>query len=202
MNEINLQLVREFFELNLFHVYTPWQQVRLGVGRGEQGLQLYIENSQPAPARELGLVLNGVDIAVLHRAVVEIRAWHSDRIYASVIEANPVLTQFAADGAKQPALDFFGTPEFASVLVLSELPRSGEQRVKALTALESSPIDHIIEFPTILHELLAKVSVHGSYAGSSVLSLLQLLKRYRLVHYQQMELNLPLDLPATEEGLS
>lgn len=195
MNDINLQLVREFFELNLFRVMTQWRQDQLGAPRGGHSPQLFVENTNIVPEYELGLVLGPGDLAYVHCAVVEIRAWHSDRFYSSLLQANPVVTQFAEAEALVPPREFFGTDDFKSILVVSELPLSPEQRTQSIEGLEKTKVDHIIEFSTILRELVDKVSINGAFTGSHTLQLIQLLKRYRLVRNQQMEFVFPMEGP-------
>ncbi len=191
MTDIDLQLVREFFELNFFQVTTRWRQQDAGDAHGEGGLQLYIENAKPGPEDTLDVVLHPADLPHIHYAVVEIRAWHSDRFYSSLIDSNPVVTQFAEPWALGPARDFFGMDDFKTILVVSELPRAAEQRSQAIQRLKRTGIDHLIEFPSVLQSLVGKVVLNGTYTGSPTLQILQLLKRYRLLRNQQMEFTFP-----------
>ncbi len=198
MNDINLQLVREFFELNLFRVLTQWRQDQIGAPRGGHSLQLFVENTALVPEYDLGLVLRPGDLAYIHSAVVEIRAWHTDRFYSSLLQANPVVTQFAEPNARIPAREFFGTDDFKTVLVVSELPHTPEQHAQSIESLEKTNVDHVIEFSTILRELVEKVSINGAFTGSHTLQLIQLLKRYRLVRNQQMEFAFPMEDPVSD----
>ena len=187
MTDIDLQLVREFFELNLFQVTTRWRQQDGADSQGEGGLQLYIENAKPGPEEKLDVILHPADLPHVHYAVVEIRAWHSDRFYSSLIDSSPVVTQFAEPWALGPARDFFGTEEFKTILVVSELPRAADQRAQAVQRLKRTGIDHLIEFPSVLQSLVSKIVLNGTYTGSPTLQILQLLKRYRLLRNSQME---------------
>lgn len=191
MTDIDLQLVREFFELNFFQVTTRWRQHDTIETQGDGGLQLYIENTKPGPEETLDVVLHPSDLPNVRYAVVEIRAWHSDRFYSSLIESNPVVTQFAEPSALGPAKDFFGTDDFKTILVVSELSRAAEQRAQAIQRLKRTGIDHLIEFPSILQSLAGKVVLNGTYTGSPTLQVLQLLKRYRMLRNQQMEFMFP-----------
>ena len=117
MTDLNLQLTREFFELNYYRVLTPWQ--RPG---GDDGAQLYVEKNL-TPTDDTPPALPTADSPLERpRAIVEVRPWHSERFYASVVEANPVLHQFARDASYAAASDYFGGQAFRSVLVVSELP--------------------------------------------------------------------------------
>jgi len=193
MSDVNLPLVREFFELNLFRVMTNWQQDPQRLS--ELTSQLFVEHGAYDPVVDAEFLLEPSMLQSIERAVVEVRAWHADRFYPSVIEANPVLSGFVSEDAKNIAIEAFGTPEFSAILVISELPTSPEPRSRAINLLQNTGINHIIEFPTLLRDLLTKVSIHGTYAGSQTLQLLRLLKRYRLTRHQQMEFTFPFDAP-------
>jgi len=194
MSDINLQLVREFFEVNLFHVLTFWQHhPAANVPGFDHGLLLFLENSQPVAPRQPDFVLQAPDVRSLRNAMVDIRAWHGDRFYPSVIENNPVLSNFVRDEMKLLAHNIFSTDEFSTILVISELPKTPEQRRKSIDLLKKTGIDHILEFPTIVEELLDKISENANYAMSETLQLLRLLKRYRFIRNQQMEFSFPLE---------
>ena len=197
MGDVNLQLVREFFELNVFHVLTNWQQDPGRLRLTENSAQLFVENTRPVPVSELPFTLRADDVGAIERAVVEVRAWHADRFYASVIESSPVLSQFVAEESLALARDVFGGEPFSTILIVSELPATPEHRNRSIGLLKNAGIGHIIEFPQILQDLLDKVNINGSYAGSETLQTLRLLKRYKFVRNQQMEFLFTTEPPAT-----
>ncbi len=199
MAEVDLQLVREFFELNQFKVFTHWPQ-HDSDNTTDGGVQLYIERAATVEAGDADSILTPVDLQRIHRAVVEVRPWHTDRFYASLIEANPVLTQFAEPWSLGHAQEFFGSDEFKRILIISELPRGAEQRSQAVLRLAQTSVDHVIEFPAILAELTERVMLSGTYAGSPTLQLLQHLKRYRLLRNQQLEFTFPREAHTTGPG--
>lgn len=184
MTEVNLQLVREFFELNGFRVSTNFTH-------GDHGPQVLAERTGTTEPRELGTVLVPGDLVHIARAVVEVRAWHADRFYASVAESNAAFTQFAQPEALGFAHDYFGGAPFHTILVVSELPVAPDSRAAALRAIRASNVEFLIEFPAILRDLINKVSINGNYFSSHTLQVIQLLKRYRLFRNQQMELLFP-----------
>jgi len=83
--------------------------------------------------------------------------------------------------------DVFGSSDFARILVVSELPASAETRTRAETAARSRGVDHILEFPTILRGILARIHTNLNYTESDVLQLLRIMKRYGLVKDTQLE---------------
>lgn len=187
MADVNLQLVREFFELHLFRVLTNWQQDPAWERAGEHGPQLFVDNAQPVFDREPRFVLRPVDLYAVERAIVEVRAWHTDRFYPSVVEASPILWQFVQNDALTLARSVFDGQPFRTILVISELPASPEQRQRTIDLLRENGVGHVLEFPTILQQLLNLLNSSTSYTASQTLQTLRLLKRYRLVRHQQME---------------
>ena len=197
MSDLNMQLVREFFELNQFYALPHWRwvdQSRLS----ENSALLFVERPQADVSIEPEFLLRPGDVAGIRRAVIEVRAWHADRFYASTVENSAILGHVASSEVRDLAETVFGSAEFRTILVISEFSSSPRHRSKALEILKGTGMNHVIEFPTILGELLDGVSVQGNYAPSQTLQTLRLLKRYNFVRHQQMEFALPWDLPARQ----
>lgn len=195
MNEINTQLVREFFELNRFGVLTQWPHLADGFKSHEGGSLLFAEKLGGETGGDPPFLLRGEDAALLHRAVVEVRAWHADKFYPSVIESSPILAHIASDEVADLARDVFGGAVYSSVLVISELPASPARRARSLQLLEALPVGHVLEFSTLLAALARLLSSHGNYAPSQTLQTLRLLKRYNLVRRQQLEFPFQVEPP-------
>jgi len=185
MSDVNVQLVREFFELNGFRTMTYWQHDRTRAA--DHGLQLFVENGAAPASRELEFNLRPGDAPSLQRALVEVRPWHGERVYSSHIENNPVLFDVACDESAARARQVFGEVVFKTILVISELPTSPESRQRSLALLQAGRIDHIIEFSTILHDILDKLNPQISYSPSHTLQTLRLMKRYGFIRRHQLE---------------
>ena len=199
MSDVSVQLVRECFELNHFHVMTYWQHDSGRLHPADPGLQLFVENTAPVSGAEADYVLGPGDIAAIQRAVVEVRAWHADRFYVSVIAPNPILFQVAEEDSIARATQVFGGADFKTILVISELPASAELRERSSALFRDAGISHVLEFPVVLQEVLGKLSPYGSYAPSYTLQTLRLLKRYNFVRRQQLEFEFPTEPPPTAE---
>ena len=195
MSDVTVQLVREFFELNAFYVMTYWLHDTVRARATEHGLQLFVENTAPAAGRTLDFVLRAGDAPAIPRALVEVRAWHADRFYPSVIESNPVLLEVAQEESRTRARQVFGEADIPIILVISELPASPEPRQRSIRLLQDAGIDHVLEFPTILHEILDRINANVSYAPSHTLQTLRLLKRYDFIRHQQLEFPFPTEPP-------
>lgn len=186
-----MQLVREFFELNRFYVLPHWRHEELSESPENTSL-LFVEQSHPEAAVTPDFVLQPGQVATLRRAVVEVRAWHGDRFYASVVESNPILGRVASPEVRALAESVFGAPDFQTVLVISELSASPKPRQRAVELLQGYGMDHVAEFPMILGEILNRLSVQGNYAPSQTLQTMRLLKRYHFIRRQQMEFLFPM----------
>ena len=194
MSDLNMQFVREFFELHLFHVLTHWQHDAI-TRISDAASLLFVEHTNPEAHPNIDFLLHPNQVDLLHLAVVEVRAWHADRFYPSVIESSPVLGHVASDDVRQHAQSVFGTPEFTTILVISELPASPQPRQRALDLLRQLGIGHVVEFATLLQDILTRISAHGHYAPSQTLQTIRLLKRYNFVRRQQLEFPFPLEAP-------
>lgn len=189
-----MQIVREFFELNLFHVLTHWQHEDLPQ-LSEAGSLLFVEHINPETGGAPDFLLRPEDLPFVFRAVVEIRAWHTERFYASVAESSPVLRHIVERETLALAESVFGSSEFRTILVISELPGSAGPRERALQVFRDFGVDHIIEFPVLLQDMLNRISAHGNYAPSQTLQTMRLLKRYNLIRRQQLEFAFPTQPP-------
>ncbi len=191
-----MQLVREFFELNLFYVLPHWQFDEALRNVDTAGSLLFVEQPKPAaPGDPAECLLRPGDVQSIQRAVVEVRAWHADRMYASVIEANPVFTRVASEQTRAIADTVFNSADYKIVLVVSEFAASPQGRTQAVRLLQKAGIDHIIEFPTLLADMLRLISAQNNYAPSQTLQTMRLLKRYNFIRLQQLELFFPTPAP-------
>jgi hypothetical protein len=193
VSDLNLQIVREYFELNHFLVRTHWQHEE-SARYPELGSMLFVEHISPEPGAA-GFLPLPEEVSRIARAVVEVRAWHGDRFYPSVIESSPVLGHVAEAETLALAESVFDSSDFTTILVISELPASNEPRERAIALLRDFGIGHVLEFSTILRETLARISAHGNYAPSQTLQTMRLLKRYGLIRRQQLEFAFPVDPP-------
>lgn len=195
MSDINMQLAREFFELNLFYVLPHWRYEADQRDSDYIGAMLFVEQHTPAPPMELDCLLRPGDVKGIQRAVVEVRAWHADRLYPSIIESNPVFARVASQQTRTLAESIFGGQAYKIILVVSEFSSAPAKRDQAVRTLQKQGVDHVIEFPTLLAEIVRLVSAQGGYAASHSLQTIRLLKRYGFIRRQQLELFFPAPAP-------
>lgn len=209
MIDLNMQFVREFFELNLFRVLTHWQHQEAQARSSDPGPLLFVEHARPgdgdatspvASVDGLPFLLPPNEVPLIRRAVVEVRAWHGERFYSSVIASSSALSHVVGSETTDLANEVFGTSEFATILVISELPTSSKPRNRSLELLKGLGIGHVLEFPALLQEMIVRVSAHGNYAPSQTLQTLRLLKRYNLIRLQQLEFAFKGEAPEAAPG--
>ncbi|MBI1321273.1 MAG: hypothetical protein GC168_20300 [Candidatus Hydrogenedens sp.] len=195
MSDLSLQIVRECFELHQFRAVPHWPMDEGGWNSAEAAPLLFIERLEPEPGTP-EFLLRAQDLPALRRAVVEVRAWHADKFYPSVVENNVVLGNVASAATRALAAQVLRAEDAAAILVVSELPRSPGPRQRSLELFRSKGIDHVLEFPTLLGAMLERISPHGSYAPSPTLQAFRLLKRYGFLKRQQLEF----EFPARKDG--
>ncbi|MFM1918789.1 MAG: hypothetical protein RLZZ303_423 [Candidatus Hydrogenedentota bacterium] len=190
MSDISLQLAREFFELAQFQVLTAW---RADEDARDSSPLLLVQNTLPFADVDdpPPFLLTGEDAPQLSRAIVDVRAWHADRFYPSVIENNPVLHTVALPRAHELATRHFGEFPFRTLLIISELPQNPEPRRRSLELLAQTGLHHVMEFGSLLQSLLRRVSPAAGYASSPTLQTARLLKRYGFITNQQLEFEFP-----------
>ncbi len=189
MSDVSLELVQEYFELHNFMVLTRRKHrlTKRDVS-GEENIVLLATNLSPVEAEgPLPVSLAPDDMRAVHRAVIDVKGWHTEVFYSGLFEGRQDVFGFVSPAAVAYAEEVFGSTEFSRILVVSELPHSTEGRARAETAVRSHGVDHVIEFPTILRGILARIQTNYNYTESDVLQLLRIMKRYRLVKDTQLE---------------
>jgi hypothetical protein len=199
VSEVNIQMVREYFEIVGFHVAAPWQQGTAAARGADPAPLLFAENPRPEPGEILSNPLAPAEIPRLSRAVIEVRAWHHDRFYPSALEANANIGQMRSEELRLGAEAVFGAAEYATIFVLSELPRAAAPRARALSLLQDRGAQYVLEFSTLLRDLIDRLDPHVNYAPSVTLQTLRLAKRYHLLRRQQLEFDFPGPLPPSSE---
>lgn len=191
MSDVDTQLVREYFELLRYRVVTHWQHDAHLPRVADPGSLLFIEQSETSEDNTSEFILHAEDTPHLERAIVEVRAWHADRFYPSVIENSATLAHAGSDEVRNVAASIFGDRPATNVLVVSELPKTLEQRERTGSLLRERGIEHVLEFQTLLGDLLQRLNPNGQYAPSPTLQALRLVKRYHFLRRQQMEFAFP-----------
>jgi len=191
LSYINMQLVREFFELNLFYVLPYWRYETAMGDHDYSASQLFVQQNEPPHSFELKPELGAGDVKGIKRAVVEVRAWHGDRLYSSMITPGSVFSRVASTQTCYLAESIFDGGRYKIILVVSRLSSTPEKRAEAIHKLQELGVDHVLEFPTMLADMIRLVSGQGNYSDSPSLQTIRLLKQYDFIRGRQMEFYFP-----------
>ena len=185
-------IVREYFELHDFFVRQ--QRKHIAPRREDDEIDFYVHNPNgPQEAEPLPFVLASSDLSSLSRAVVVVKAWHTEVFSQAVLANAPEIFRFASPETFKRATDAFGGPgPLAKLLVIPALPGAGEARQQSIDLLRAKGIDGIIEFRTMLHDLINHIETNRNYQKSDLLQIIRILKNYNLFASPQLEL---FDLP-------
>jgi len=189
MAALSESIVREYFELHGFLV----RQHRKFIGpskRENEDIDFFIQNPHPQTRRtSRPFVLAGTDLAVIHKAVVVVKGWHTETFSPAVLSNAPEIFRFVQPASFQQAAKAFGDEQdILKILVVPALPQQPEARKQSIALLGEKGVDAVIPFWTMLYELLQGVQVNRNYQKSDVLQLLRILKNYGFIKEPQMEL--------------
>ncbi len=182
-------IVREFFELHGFFVRQ--NRKHIAPKREDDEIDFYVHNpSGPAEGQEVSFVLEAaLDLACLTRAVVVVKAWHTEVFTQAVLAHAPEMFRFAGPETFARATEAFGGPgPLTKILVVPALPASGVARQQSIDLLKSKGIDAVIPFRTMLSELIEHIEVNRNYQKSDLLQVIRILKNYDLFAPPQLEL--------------
>lgn len=172
-------LVRECLEQRGLLVRQCRKYVTPHAG-AEADIDFLVVNPRPlAEPVTLPAVLEAADLAHLVRAVVAVRAWHTETFTPARISHAPEVLRFVEPARLQRAVRALGPgPAPARILVLPALPHTDALRRESLELLRARGVDAVLPFRTVLADLIEQVETNRNYQKSDLLQTLRLLKRY------------------------
>src|SRR6516164_9491424 len=155
MAAISETIVREYFELNGFLV----RQFRKYVAPAEKeddDIDFLLLNPNSATASdERPFVLSSPDLATIQRAVVVLKAWHTDVFTPALLNNSPEFFRFLQKRTFQQAAANFGKGgPLLKILALPALPEDSEAREQSIAILRANGLDAAISFRTMLADLV------------------------------------------------
>src|SRR5215831_18981157 len=158
MAAISETIVREYFELHEFLVRQYRKHVA-PAGREDDDIDFLVINPQPHPhSAELPFALSSADLRFVERAIVVIKAWHTEIFSPALLTNAPELFRFLEKKTFQRMVREFGQAgRLLKILVLPRLPQDAEARDQSISTLRSKGIDAVLSFRTMLAELVAQV---------------------------------------------
>jgi hypothetical protein len=196
MSAIDEEIVREYFEQNGFFVRQVRKyQVQSRKKTDDEEIDLLIVN--PAWRKGAGkpdFFLFGTELPKVHRAVVSVKAWHTDRFTPNTLKSNPEIFRFVQEEVIKEVERYFPSEEgeeakdLLKILVLPGLPSADPFKSESARMLQEKGVDAILSFRSLLIDLIEKVEVNKSYRKSDTLQVLRLLKNYDLLKDPQLDL--------------
>lgn len=192
MSGVNEAIAREYFESLGFLVLQPHKYlVTARAKRPEEEIDFVVLNPIASPDATVlpdDLLLTGVEIQRVQRAVISVRGWHTDRVGVAKLSMAPELVRFTQEPALRRVRALVGEGPLTRILCLPELPATASLRRKALELLREKGVDGVLLFPTMLRELIRTIETSKNYEKSDLLQTLRILKNYDLLRGEQMEL--------------
>lgn len=198
MAAVDEEIVREYFEQNGFFVRQVRKyQVQSRKKTDEEEIDFLLFNptwEKGAPRPEFFLF--GTELPKVHRAVVAVKPWHSDRFTPNTLKSSPEIFRFVQEDVIKEVERYFpvapdepgATSDLLKILVLPGLPTTEPFKTESVKLLQEKGVDAIVSFRTILIDLVEKVEVNKSYRKSDTLQVIRLLKNYDLLKDTQLDL--------------
>ena len=197
MSAIDEDLVREYFEQNGFFVRQVRKyQVTARKKNDDEEIDLLIFN--PGWKKGLGtpdFFLFGTELPKVHRAVVSVKAWHTERFTPNTLKSNPDIFRFVQDEVIKEVERYFpvdgetgNSKDLLKILVLPGLPTADPFKSESVRLLQEKGVDAILSFRSLLGDLISKVEINKSYRKSDTLQMMRILKNYDLLKDPQLDL--------------
>jgi hypothetical protein len=185
-------IVREFFEAHGFLVHQRRKYVSPNA-RDEEEIDFLVLNPRPSKGEgALPFVLSSPDLVRLERAVVVVKAWHTETFSLARLTATPELFRFLEPAVFKRAQRFFGDGEpLTKILVVPALPMADDAREQSVSLLRAKGVEAVIPFHTLLADLITMVEPNRNYQKSDLLQTIRVLKNYDFFRESQMELFKP-----------
>jgi hypothetical protein len=188
MSAVSEIIVREYFELHGFFVRQQRKYVA-PPRREDDEVDFLVQNPRQEPRPELPFELGPADLSAVGRAVVVVKAWHTDTFGPGVLANAPEIFRFLEPSVFQSALRAFGTTEpVTKLLVVPALPQARGAREQSIALLRAKGLDGVILFHSMLADLIDHIEVNRNYQKSDLLQVLRILKNYGFFKGRQLEL--------------
>jgi hypothetical protein len=182
-------IVREYFELNGFLV-RQFRKYVAPAFRDDDDIDFLVLNPTPQPrTADFPFLLSSSDVRSIERAVVVLKAWHTDVFTPALLNNTPDFFRFLEKKTFHQAANSFGKGSaLLKILAVPSLPQQGEAREQSVSILRSKGLDAAISFPTMLGELVNQVEPNRNYQKSDVLQMIRILKNYGFLKEPQLDL--------------
>lgn len=188
MSAVSEAIVREYFETHGFLVRQQRKFLALSRDADEQ-IDFFVFNPRSGGQEHLPFVLGPPEMETIHRAVVVVRGWHTEKFSAAVLANSPEMFRFLEPDSMRRIEAGFGEEQpFVKILVVPALPQTTDARDDAIHYLKSKGVDAVLPFRTMLADLIDHIETNRNYSRSDILQMLRILKNYEFFPGPQMEL--------------
>ena len=198
MSAIDEGIVREYFEQNGFLVRQVRKyQVQARRKTGDEEVDLVVYNpAYKRNSRRPEFFLFASELAYVHRAIVVVKGWHTDKFTPNMLKSSPEIFRFLEENVLKEVTRFFpvdaqepgNAPDVTKILVLPSLPTAEPFRSQSVAMLKEHGIDAIISFRSMLLDIIERVEINKSYGKSDTLQVIRILKNYDLLKDAQLDL--------------
>jgi len=198
MSGVDETIVREYFELNGFFVrQLRKRQVQSRAKRSEEEIDLIVINpGHSSDSRRPNFMLFSNELRQIHRAVVFVKGWHSQKFTPATLRGSAEIFKFLEKDVYKRAEELFAVDQeavghldqFLRILVLPGLPTHEPHKSESIKLLKGVGLDAIISFRSMLQDIAEKVEASHNYSKSDFLQTLRLLKHYDMIKSPQMDL--------------
>lgn len=192
MSAVSEMIVREYFELHGFFVRQQRKYVS-PIRRDDEEIDFMVVNPRQAgPSSNLPFELGATDLAGVARAVVVVKAWHTETFSPGVLANAPEIFRSLEPANFQQAIRAFGVEQpVLKLLVVPALPQGEQGRAQSIALLQAKGVDAVIPFRAMLLDLIEHIEVNRNYQKSDLLQMLRILKNYEFFRERQLELFKP-----------
>lgn len=191
MSAVSETIVREFFELRGFLV-RQHRKFIAQTRREEDDIDFFVLNPLAEKSATLPFVLGAEDLALVERAIVVVKGWHTETFSSARLASTPEIFRFVGTKVFQQAAQVFGENGAPlKILVVPALPQSAEAREESIAVLRAKGVDAVIPFHAMLADLITRTEANRNYQKSDLLQVIRILKNYDFLREPQMELFKP-----------
>lgn len=198
MSGIDETIVREYFEMNGFLVRQLRKyQVQSRAKHTDEEIDLLVWNPTWRKAEaQPNFLLFSNELHLVRRAVVSIKAWHSQKFTPGTLRGSADIFRFLEKDVLKRAEALFNLNAdeekemgaFIKILVLPGLPTHEPHKSESISLLKKAGVDAVLSFRGILQDIVTKLEVNHNYQKSDLLQTIRILKNYDMVKPPQMEL--------------
>jgi len=192
MSAISEIIVREYFEIHGFLVrqqrkYIPRTE------REDEEMDFLVYNPEPkGSVQNYPAILDNESLNSISCAIVSVKGWHTDVVSPSVIKKmESDLARFAERDFRKYCSSLKEAQDPSTlirILVIPSITSNKDQRQKTMEILYKMGIEAVIQFRTILWDLINYVHINHNYLKSDVLQVIRILKAYDVFKEPQLTL--------------